>query len=143
MSESPAKIPIENGTNEAKISDVPPEMEVDSDALPSDVFEACSMVLLKIGKDYPSHRPSGLVDSQMVAQQVIDCQQTLHLAQLSSGLTETVDKLKDGFEKYTGAINSVMEHLKTVSLGARDDFDRVCEARVIQDFGLSPTKSKF
>ena len=133
---------------ETKALSTTPDMEVDgtndskAEDLPEDCFLACAMVQDRIGRDYPGFRPTGLVDAQMVSKQVAECHETLHVASISSGLIETVDKLKVGLEKYSGAINTVMDHLRAVSAGAKDDFDRICENRLMQDFGLLPTKSK-
>ena len=115
------------------------DMELD---LPSDCFEACAFIEAQVGRDYPSYKPTGLVDAQMVAKQVSDCYETLHVATATSGLIETVEKLKTGLNQYSGAVIGVMEHLKAFSIGARDDFAKVCESKLIRDYGLPPSESE-
>ena len=137
---------MSNEVDRCSVSDPSANMAVDSSlpsndgALPDDCFEACAMVLAQTGRDYPAYRPTGIVDAAMVARQVDDCFETLHVASLSSGLAKNIDKLKLGFEQYSSAVTTVMEHLKTVASGAKNDFERVCESKITQDFGLTPSK---
>ena len=135
--ENQAPITIESTTETFSKED----MEMD-ESLPDDCFEACAMIHIKAGNDYPSFVPTGLVDASMVSTQVTSCAETLQFANVTSGLLETCDKLRNGLSQYSGAVSQVMEHLQSISSSAKLDFDRVCETRLIQNFGLPPSKSK-
>ena len=119
-------------------------VDVEMDAsLPADVLEACAMIHIKAGCDYPSYVPTGLIDSSTVSAQVVNCSETLEFVNVSSGLLEYVDKLKIGLEKYTGAVSQVMRHLKSISTSAKTDFDKNCENRLLENIGLPASQGTF
>ena len=141
MNENSTPDPEENSTEVvekvASVSSLTGGVDVEMDAsLPADVLEACAMIHIKAGCDYPSYVPTGLIDSATVSAQVVNCSETLEFANVSSGLLEYVDKLRNGLDKYTGAVTQVMRHLKSISASAKTDFDRVCENRLLENVGL-------
>ena len=141
MNENSTPDPEENSTEVvekvASVSSLTGGVDVEMDAsLPADVLEACAMIHIKAGCDYPSYVPTGLIDSATVSAQVVNCSETLEFANVTSGLLEYVDKLRNGLDKYTGAVTQVMRHLKSISASAKTDFDRVCENRLLENVGL-------
>ena len=134
-----------SGANNAKVdgpgphNSVPVEMDA---SLPADVFEACAMISIKAGCDYPSYVPTGLIDPSMVSAQVVSCSDTLAFADVTSNVLGHVDKLKIGLEKYTGAVSQIMKHLTSISSSAKLDFDKVCEARLLENFGLPSSQGE-
>ena len=132
-SNDPITISTSNGTFSRE------DIEMDED-LPADVFEAVAMISVKAGNDYPTYVPTGLVDAEMVAAQVVSCAETLQFAGACSGLLETVDKLRTGLTQYNGAVSQIMQHLQSISTSAKMDLDRVCEHRLTHNFGLPVSK---
>ena len=118
------------------------DVDMQEAKLPDDLIEAICLIDQRVGTKYPEHRPTGLVDATLMSQRVDECLETLRVATITSGLSEHVNNLKTGLDRYSNAVNIVADHLKTISDSARDDLESVSEKYLLNNFGIPASHGK-